>query len=207
MAAALTDPYVSSYAYVRNNPLRWSDPSGECPWCVLAGIGAAVGGVVGGASYALTAGDDFSVGGLLGATAGGAIAGATIGVSAPIAGTMAAFAGASSTGAVAFATTATINFTGGVAGQIVASLGAGDELTPGSVIGAGAVNAGIGMIGNAMWSLRGIATMRQVPHFAPRSWAGFFGRGVNASIAWRNAAFGGMVSTWWTAANYGLRHK
>lgn len=28
LAAAIADPYVASYVYARNNPLRWTDPSG-----------------------------------------------------------------------------------------------------------------------------------------------------------------------------------
>ncbi|RME57163.1 RHS repeat-associated core domain-containing protein, partial [Candidatus Parcubacteria bacterium] len=31
------------YAYVRNNPLKFSDPSGHCPWCITIGLGALIG--------------------------------------------------------------------------------------------------------------------------------------------------------------------
>jgi RHS repeat-associated protein len=31
------------YGYVANDPVNWTDPSGKCPLCVAAGIGAAVG--------------------------------------------------------------------------------------------------------------------------------------------------------------------
>ncbi|WP_287399872.1 RHS repeat-associated core domain-containing protein [Nitrosomonas sp. H1_AOB3] len=44
-----TDPIgtaddLNLYAYVGNNPINFNDPSGLCPWCVAAGVGAIVGG-------------------------------------------------------------------------------------------------------------------------------------------------------------------
>lgn len=39
---------LSPYAFVDNDPLSQSDPSGRCPWCVTALAGAAIGGVLGG---------------------------------------------------------------------------------------------------------------------------------------------------------------
>lgn len=32
------------YAYVLNDPLNDFDPTGNCPWCIAAGVGALVGG-------------------------------------------------------------------------------------------------------------------------------------------------------------------
>jgi uncharacterized protein CbrC (UPF0167 family) len=29
---------LNRYAYVYNNPLRYTDPMGHCPWCIAAGI-------------------------------------------------------------------------------------------------------------------------------------------------------------------------
>jgi len=44
------------YAYVLNNPTNYRDPSGKCPWCVIAAIGAGFGAVEG-AIHGLECGD------------------------------------------------------------------------------------------------------------------------------------------------------
>ncbi len=64
VSPAISDPYVGSYVYVGNNPVRWTDPSGQCWWLVPQG--AAVGGAGGAAAG--------GVGALPGA-AGGALVG------------------------------------------------------------------------------------------------------------------------------------
>jgi RHS repeat-associated protein len=46
VASLITDPYVSSYLYVKNNPAIWTDPSGKCLF-----LCAAVGAVAGAAAY------------------------------------------------------------------------------------------------------------------------------------------------------------
>jgi RHS repeat-associated protein len=198
---APTDPAITAYAYVSNRPTVQVDPSGRCPFCVLGAIGGVVGGAIGGVSYAMSAGDDFSVGGLLGSTASGAVAGAVVAISAPIGGTIAASLGASSTGVAAVAATAGINFAGGAAGYTAGAALSGDPFSVRSMLGYGFLNAGTGMIGNAVFPLRGVVTMSQLPYFAPRSFAAVFGGGVNASLAWRNALLGGFLSTWGAAAH------
>ena len=38
---------VNLYAYAGNDPINASDPSGNCPWCAVAAVGAVVGGIIG----------------------------------------------------------------------------------------------------------------------------------------------------------------
>ncbi|MEU6768115.1 DUF6531 domain-containing protein [Streptomyces sp. NPDC046853] len=77
--AALDNPNKSPYNYAENDPANLSDPSGNCPMC----IGAGIGGLLGGGIYALTHRDDFDWGDFAGATAKGAVIGAGAGFLAP----------------------------------------------------------------------------------------------------------------------------
>jgi RHS repeat-associated protein len=68
------------YAGMNNNPVRYNDPTGHCPWCIGALIGGVIGAAITGATYAITnQGDSFNWGELGVALAGGAVAGALVG--------------------------------------------------------------------------------------------------------------------------------
>ncbi|MEU9712624.1 DUF6531 domain-containing protein [Streptomyces sp. NPDC047967] len=79
------DPNSSPYAYANNDPINQSDPSGRCPLCVSAGIGALIGGAIEGGIYGWQHRNDanFSWQGLAGATARGAVTGAVAGALMP----------------------------------------------------------------------------------------------------------------------------
>jgi RHS repeat-associated protein len=81
-----SQPYTSAYAYAENLPTTLTDPSGRCPTCISAGIGAVLGGAIEGGMYAFTSGDDFTWGGLAEATGRGAVIGAVGGLLMPGAG-------------------------------------------------------------------------------------------------------------------------
>jgi RHS repeat-associated protein len=87
------------YAYTNNNPVRYNDPTGHCPTCL---VGAVIGGVVGGVGYGIYSAytGNFNGWHLAAAIGGGALAGALIGsaVGAPAAAEVAATTVATVTG-------------------------------------------------------------------------------------------------------------
>jgi|GEM_PF-5710727 len=82
------------YAYARSNPLRYTDPSGYCPMCVGAGIGALVGAGIAWIPQFTTnlqngkgwdqAALSVDWGKVAAGAAGGAISGATLGIGAAV---------------------------------------------------------------------------------------------------------------------------
>jgi RHS repeat-associated protein len=82
------NPNASSYAYANNDPVNQSDPSGLCPLCISAGVGALIGGALEGGIYSWQHRNDgqFSWGGLATAAGKGALVGGAAGLLMPGAG-------------------------------------------------------------------------------------------------------------------------
>ncbi|MFG2311941.1 RHS repeat-associated core domain-containing protein [Streptomyces sp. NPDC048566] len=105
----------SPYAYAGNDPVNQADPSGQCPLCVSAGIGAAFGAVLEGGVYSWQHRNGrFTWGGLAKASGEGALTGAIAGVLMPGAGNAAA-RGLGLTGGRALATSTVVNASVGAA--------------------------------------------------------------------------------------------
>jgi RHS repeat-associated protein len=68
---------ANPYAYVRNNPLLFVDPSGHVINLAGAGVGALIGGVIGATSAALSGGNTTQI---IAGAGFGALSGATLGV-------------------------------------------------------------------------------------------------------------------------------
>ncbi|MCC3766281.1 RHS repeat-associated core domain-containing protein [Streptomyces sp. UNOC14_S4] len=87
-----SEPYVADYAYADNQPTSQTDPSGRCPTCVSAGIGAAFGALIEGGSYTWKHRNDgqFSLGGLAKTSGKGALTGGIAGLLMPGTGNLAA---------------------------------------------------------------------------------------------------------------------
>ncbi|WP_406858742.1 DUF6531 domain-containing protein [Streptomyces sp. HUAS MG47] len=103
-------PNSSAYAYANNDPINQSDPSGRCPLCISAGIGAIIGGAIEGGIYSWQHRNDgqFSWGDFAEATGRGAAIGGLAGALMPGAGN-AVVRGLGLTGGRALATSAGVN--------------------------------------------------------------------------------------------------
>ncbi len=103
-------PNASGYAYANNDPVNQSDPSGLCPLCVSAGVGALIGGALEGGIYSWQHRNDgqFSWGGLATAAGKGALVGGAAGLIMPGAGNVVA-RGVGLSGGRALATSTAVN--------------------------------------------------------------------------------------------------
>jgi RHS repeat-associated protein len=122
MTADPGNPYdLNRYMYVRGNPTNLNDPTGHCPMCIGAGIGALIGAAIVGGIYAYNnyGTGSFDSGELLVAMGTGALAGGLIG-SGVGAVYGAQLAGAALAGTAATAATTAINAGAGAGGAALA---------------------------------------------------------------------------------------
>ncbi len=175
---------LNAYDYAAANPILLMDPTGACPFCITAGIGALVGGIAGLVSYEIgcNATASCTVAGAAGATASGAVTGALIGLAGPMAASL--IAATPAVGAVSAAATA------GLAVTIRAGIGTGSYVVGGLVTNAvdlaeghalefapdlgdaagSAVGAALGgTVLDAVFPLQGVNRLSQYM-FAPRTW-------------------------------------
>jgi len=150
---------LNRYAYVYNNPVRYNDPTGHCPWCIAIGVGALIGA---GVTYGFQVAANISQNGLTvqaftdvnwAAVGGGAVAGAvgvaTFGLGTAVMGTglgATVAAGAISGAVSGQAARATENALSGQ--EVTAGLGNPVDIAADAVIG-GAL-AGIGQTVDVM---------------------------------------------------------
>ena len=188
-------PAQSAYAYADGRPTSLTDPAGTCPFCVLAGVGALVGGVASAATYAVTnRGEDFSWRGLAGATVAGAGAGALGALAGPASGTLALALTGSTRGAFTLASNGAANAVIGGGANYLDNLISGRDTTMTSLLyGAGAGVAG-GFIGGRLAPGNGLSTLKQTRNFGPRTIRGLVNfRGRNTRALYNSGLIGGAV--------------
>lgn len=193
-----------AYAYAAGSPLNLIDPTGHCPWCLLAVGGAIIGGVVGAVSYtavSVATGQEVTVAGVAGAAAAGAIAGGVGVIAAPIA-AMAGL-GTGLGGVVA------VNAAAGIGGYAVESLiDPNTRFTAGGMMLAGGFGA-LGGVASAFFPTRGMSNFRQVgfPRTIPGLIPPFLGgrAGPNAMNAlWKAVPVSTLIGTVGPVAGSGI---
>ncbi|WP_234542265.1 RHS repeat-associated core domain-containing protein [Streptomyces shenzhenensis] len=153
--ASNDSPNLSPYAYAGNDPVNQSDPSGRCPLCVSAGIGAAIGATVEGGIYGWQhRNGGFTWGGFATATGEGALTGAIAGAIMPGAGNAAAsILGLS--GGRALATSAIVNAGVGAGLSWAVNEAHCQPTTPWDLLIGAAGGAGTSLLGPAFNWLKG----------------------------------------------------
>lgn len=188
-------PAQSSYLYADGRPTSLTDPSGACPFCVLAGVGALIGGAASAATYAVTnRGEDFSWRGLAGATVSGASAGALGALAGPAGGSLGLALTNSSRGAATLLSTGAANGAIGAGSTYLGDVLSGRDTSATSLLygfGAGALG---GYLGGAVAPGRGVNTLKQLPYFSPRTVRSTFDlRKTNTRALYNAGLVGGGV--------------
>ena len=188
----LLDPQsLNRYSYVYNNPLRYTDPTGHCPWCIWIAIG--VGVTAGSVSSGIQSDWDLKAT-LVGGVIGGVSAAVGYGVFEPA---MAAFASFGPIGS-GIAGGIVAGAAGGYTSAILANM-AGYNVDIGLAIASGAAAGAIagGAFGfGAGFDLGGLAAAMSAPA-AGAAGAAISGAdpGMGAAIAAATAAFSYGVSS------------
>ncbi len=179
------------YAYAHANPLEWHDPDGRLAFLATAGIGAAVGAILGGGGYALRCwltGEEFSwkefgIQAAIGAISG-AIAGATFGACLPAAAGFWGMVGAGAASGAAGGFVQGTMDTGLHGGSFQAALLSGAK---GAVVGgiAGAVGGGV---------VKGIAAPKNISFFGRQLSAGARGFLTTGVSGFSAGGVGGATS-------------
>nr|WSX54236.1 hypothetical protein OG409_38235 [Streptomyces sp. NBC_00974] len=177
--APLASPNHSAYNYANNDPLNLSDPSGACPMCIGAGIGA----VFGGGIYALTHEGEFSWRDFAIATGKGAVIGAGAAFLAPAGTTLATTLGL--TGGRALAGAALTNAGVGAAYTWAINTAQCQPTTPSDLLLGAAGGAASNLLGPAWRGIKGWFTPKVNP---------FPNIDVNPrAIVWLNTVYRGDV--------------
>ena len=146
---------------MRNNPLRYNDPTGHCPWCISIGVGALLGAAV---TYGVQVAANISQNGLnvqaftrvnwkavAAGTVAGAVGGATFGLGTAVLGTGAAGTIASGAISGAVAAQAAIATENALTGQaITEGLGRPEDILRDAAVGG--FTAGMAYGVNALFS-------------------------------------------------------
>ncbi|MFG3002227.1 DUF6531 domain-containing protein [Streptomyces sp. NPDC048340] len=148
--APLASPNHSAYNYADNDPLNLSDPSGACPMCIGAGIGA----VFGGGLYALTHEGEWNWRDFAIATGKGAVIGAGAAFLAPAGTTVATTLGL--TGGRAFAGELLTNAGVGAAYTWAINTAQCQPTTPADLLLGAAGGAGGSLLGPAWNRVKGL---------------------------------------------------
>lgn len=181
---------LNYYSYVRNNPVNYSDPSGEIVTVPLIAAGALVGGILNTSIYYATT-SQFTWQGAAGAFAGGAVSGAIGTVATPL-----SAAAGLGTG---FGGTAVVNaLAGAVGNSISAAFDPCQNITPSYLASSAFYSSVGGAFAQKYFPTVGMQVFGQVGF--PRTWSAFIPQmlggnaGPNANAIVQGGAVGGLLA-------------